>query len=341
MARYLLKAYDADNNLVDTIEATDENLESLTRTAEQEGFKVNIINVDPKSYADIFKGGLLQGLSLGTEDIIGEETDVKRQLEEAQSPLVYGAGKALGSLIPGGAAGVAGGLAGAKIGGTLGAAGGPIGALLGAAAGGGLASAAESYFSQPSDEERSVGEAAKEGGIAAALGLIPGMAVGKKLAKGAKGLIEEVAVPAARKGIMERAGVELAEQQKLYEAAVAKGKNLLKEFQQKSAKAATPDELPDLKDLTSESFKITKEYKSLMSEIQNIRNTLGAEKAKQFVIDLGFPIGAAEAMVGSIMGTAEEMYPEEGYSPPIKKKQKTGETITEKPMARGIRKGSL
>jgi hypothetical protein len=166
-----LQAFDKTGKLQDEIEVDVSQVEAFRKKAEGRGFIVQekqpisaqqtkaaetktITEIGPKSS---MVGGLLQGLSLGTEDIIGEDTEKLRLRQEAEHPYLYGGAKFIGSLVPSIAAAGAGGLAGAKLGGAIGAAGGPIGAAGGAAIGGllgaGGAGLVESYASKPTPEE--------------------------------------------------------------------------------------------------------------------------------------------------------------------------------------------
>lgn len=98
-------------------------------------------------------GGLLQGVSLGTEDVIGEGTEALRQRQEAEHPYIYGGAKFLGSLVPtislAGAGAAAGAAAGAPFGGVGAIPGAVIGGTLGGMSGAAGAGTIESYASKP------------------------------------------------------------------------------------------------------------------------------------------------------------------------------------------------
>lgn len=255
----------------------------------------------PVSAGEGFRGGLLQGLSLGAEDeIFGKEE--KRIQQEAEQQLPYTAGKAIGGMIPGAAAGAAGGLAGAlggaKIGGMIGAAGGPIGAaggaaiggLLGAAGGGALASGVESYMSQPAGE-RSLGEAGQDALISGALGLIPGAPI---VARGKK-LVGSLLAPAAKK-----VG-ELAEE-------VPKLKTLSKEAFEKAKKLGdkaldADDLLPSQRSVIhKEMLKKVIQGKKLAKQEQEILKTITTAEAAILAAEFGIPIGAVQSLVQGVIG---------------------------------------
>jgi hypothetical protein len=93
-------------------------------------------------------GGLLQGVSLGTEDLLGADKESIRLRQEAEHPYIYGASKFLGSLVPG--MGMAAG--GAALG-TASPLGPGVGTAVGGAAGAGLAGLIESYASKETPPE--------------------------------------------------------------------------------------------------------------------------------------------------------------------------------------------
>lgn len=133
------------------------------------GPDADIINQATKEVGDVgmrssLMGGILQGISLGAEDevqIFGPQTPQEKELlrkrQEAENPVTFGAGKIVGGLAPGVAAGGSGaylgGLAGGAIGGMAGGIGALPGAAIGALAGGvlgaGGAGTAESYLNKP------------------------------------------------------------------------------------------------------------------------------------------------------------------------------------------------
>lgn len=113
-------------------------------------------------------GGLTQGLSLGTADFFGEDTEALRIRQEAEHPYIYGGTKFLGSLVP--SIGLTG--AGALAGGLVG---GPPGAVIGGATMAGLSGLLESYASKPTPPEGKKLEAS-DAAMAVASGLTEGVA---------------------------------------------------------------------------------------------------------------------------------------------------------------------
>jgi hypothetical protein len=154
-------------------------------------------------YKSSLMGGLLQGISLGAEDeveILGPQSPAEKELlrkrQEAEHPVVYGIGRAIGGIIPGAMAGGSGaylgGLGGAAIGGPPGAA---IGALIGGGLGAAGAGTADSILSkdQGSEIEASdFGWGAISGGLNVA-GDIAAPAIRKIKAVGQSKLLDDVA----------------------------------------------------------------------------------------------------------------------------------------------------
>lgn len=288
-----LQAFDKSGNLQDEIEVDVSQVEAFRKKAEGRGFVVQEKNIitpekakaaESKAIAEIspkasLVGGLLQGISLGTEDVIGEDTEQLRIRQEVEHPYIYGGAKFLGSLVPSIAAAGAGGLAGAKIGGMIGAAGGPIGAAGGAAIGGllgaGGAGLVESYASKPTPEEGKSLELGDVGmGIASAGGEVAGRAlapVGRGIYRGIRGKLSPagtVAVKGATE-IAEENISKLADRLNRWQALrqrIAANKNIVSgdELLQK-----TDDELydmfdlPDAEDLISLKRALESEIKAL------------------------------------------------------------------------------
>lgn len=322
MANVILTAYDKNGNAVESKEVDSADVPRLKINAEKRGYTVEIkAKLSPQETAGLASqiqqetsprsaavGGFLQGLSLGTEDILEKDRESLRMRQKADQPVAYELSKAVGSLLPGAVAGLGGAALGGALGAGVGAAGGPIGALLGAAAGGGLASAAEEYFSQP-EAEKDIGEAAKTGGISAGLGVIPGLAIGRKLGKAGKAVKEIVEVPSVQQAptkLLERAQTELMQ-------AVEKNKKLVKELLTDPSiaaeSAATPGDFSAAiakrtakhKELLSRSA----EYKELSKKIDDIRKTIGVEKTKELLLTAGVPVGAVDVLIGSALGSLE------------------------------------
>ena len=261
----------------------------------------------PVSAGEAFRGGLLQGLSLGAEDEIFGKEDTRTQ-QEAEQQIPYTTGKAIGGIIPGAVAGTAGGLAGAlaggKIGGMIGAAGGPIGAaggaaiggLLGATGGGALASGVESYMSQPSDE-RSLSQAAGDAAISAALGLIPGAPIVSRGRKAVGSLLAPV-----KKKIAETA----EELPKIKEI----GKETWEKARELGKKTFSDDLLPGERTMINKSIleKVRKGQK-LAKEEAEILSTVTTAEAAVLAAELGIPVGAVQSLVQGVisMESPEEL----------------------------------
>jgi hypothetical protein len=123
-------------------------------------------------------GGLTQGLSLGTADFFGSDTESIRLRQEAEHPYIYGGTKFLGSLVPDiGLAGI-GALGGGLIGG-------PPGALAGGAALAAAGGLIESYASKPTPPEGKGAPSLGDIGMGVISGLTQG--VGAKAAPIARG----------------------------------------------------------------------------------------------------------------------------------------------------------
>lgn len=166
---------DGKTEYPDTID--DSEVDAMKAKAESKGFTFQISeplseqeqtavfedNQKSLGLKETFLGGITQGLTLGTADAFGEDTENLRLLQEEKNPFTYGTGKFIGSLVPSGAL-VAGG---AALGGAIG---GPPGVVGGGAAGAALSGLIESYASKPTPPE---GKGIPSGGDAA-MGLISG-----------------------------------------------------------------------------------------------------------------------------------------------------------------------
>jgi hypothetical protein len=259
MAKINVVSISPDGKTKYTSTIDDSELDAMKAKAESKGFSFRIL--DPLSPAEEARvmptveaessrkealfGGLLQGVSLGTEDILGSDTESKRLRQEAEHPYIYGAGKFIGSLVPGAAAAIGGAKAGGSAGAAIGALGGPAGAAagagIGAVAGGmlgaGTAGALESYASKETPPE---GKGLPSGSDIA-MGLISGATegigakvaplarnawraardklIGREMVKGATELAEISAEEIAKKlNIFKRARSILASNKKFAES---------------------------------------------------------------------------------------------------------------------------
>lgn len=310
MANVILKAYDSKGELIETLEADSSEAPTMKKKAESAGYKVEVTAplteeeyvsaYPPVSPGQGFRGGILQGLSLGTEDEVFGNAE-KRMQQEAEQPLPYTAGKAIGGIIPGAAAGAAGGFAGAmggaKLGGMLGAAGGPIGAaggatiggLLGAAGGGALASGIESYMSQPSGE-RSVEQAAEDAAISGALGLIPGIPIISRAKKGISSLL----APATKK--IEELAEEVPKIKVLSQKAWEEAKDIGK-------KTFADDLLPAQRSVIHKNLlQKVMEKQKLDKQEQEILKTITTAEAGVLAAEFGIPMGAIQSLVQGAIG---------------------------------------
>jgi hypothetical protein len=207
MANINLKAYNAQGELVSVMDVSDPaKAQALLKSAEDSGFRVEMTSEVAPSEA--FGTGLLQGVSAEWADEVLKRKD-ETKAAESSSPVAYGAGNIIGSLIPGALAAGAGGLAGAKLGAMAGAAGGPIGALLGGALGGGLATATATAGAAE-EGKASAGEMAASGVMDTVLGLIPAGAIAgraKKVYEKGRKLLG----PVSQKQVAETTAREIAE----------------------------------------------------------------------------------------------------------------------------------
>lgn len=179
-------------------------------------------------------GGLLQGVSLGTEDILGSDKESIRLRQEAEHPYIYGAGKFLGSLVPG--MGMAAG--GAALGTAFGGPG--VGTAVGGALGAGAAGLIESYASKETPPEGKGWPSVSD----MAMGLISGVTegVGAKVAPLARNVYRSARDKLIGKEMVKGA-TELAE---ISAEEIAKKLNIFKRIRGKIAankKLAQIDEL--------------------------------------------------------------------------------------------------
>lgn len=176
MAKINVVSISPDGKTKYTSTIDDSEVDAMKAKAESKGFAFRILGpLAPTEAAGLIPtvegessrkeslfGGLLQGVSLGTEDIVGSDTESRRLRQEAEHPYIYGTGKFIGSLIPGAAAAIGGAKIGAPTGAAIGGIlGGPPGAVTGAAVGGlggamlgaGAAGTIESYASKETPPE--------------------------------------------------------------------------------------------------------------------------------------------------------------------------------------------
>jgi len=285
------------------------DIEKFRQIAEAQGYNFRIEEplteqervtaYPPVSPGQAFRGGILQGLTLGAEDEIFGKEDTRTQ-QEAEQQIPYIAGKAIGGIVPGAVAGTAGGLAGAlggaKLGGMIGAAGGPIGAaggaavggLLGAAGGGALASGVESYMSQPSGEE-SLSKAAEDAAISGALGLIPGAPI---VARGRKA-VSSLLAPVTKK--IGEVAEEAPKVKELSRQAWEKAREL-------GAKTFSDDLLPGERKILNKSI-LEKVIagKQLQKKEAEILSAVNTAEAAVLAAELGIPIGAVQSLVQGVV----------------------------------------
>jgi hypothetical protein len=247
----------------------------------------------PVSPGQAFRGGILQGLTLGAEDEIFGKEETRTQ-QEAEKPIEYTVGKAAGSVITTGGVGALGAYGGAKLGAALGAAGGPIGAvgggLLGAGLAGGLATGIESYMSQPEEEENIPGAIA-DAATATVLGVVPGLPFVRRMGKGLKAISESAGVPAVEKTIAKLTGQiedKLLTSARATEAIKKKAEPLYKELIPAERTAIMQNLMKDIK-----------ERGSLQIAIKELQKKVGTEQAISMAVEYGIPIGVVQGILGT------------------------------------------
>lgn len=232
MAKVKFKVTDPETGESEEYITDEEKLPAKQKMAAERGVKFELVDTElspeqqtaiagkvggETSMRESFMGGIMQGVSLGSEDdvraIFGDDTETLRRRQEAEHPYVYGAGKFLGSLVPaiGGAAG------GAAAGGAVG---GPPGAVVGGLLGAGLTGAAESYASKPKAVKRGEGAlpgAGLEDVGAGALSMV-GEGVGRALAPVGRALYRGVKAKITPPGMVFKQGVEDVSDQLIAEA---------------------------------------------------------------------------------------------------------------------------
>ena len=249
MAKINVVSISPDGKTKYTSTIDDSEVDAMKAKAESKGFAFRILGpLAPTEAAGLIPtveaessrkesmvGGLLQGVSLGTEDILGSDTESKRLRQEAEHPYIYGAGKFLGSLAPG-----MGMAAGGAMLGTASPLGPGVGTAVGGALGAGAAGLIESYASKETPPEGKGWPSVSD----MAMGLISGVTegVGAKVAPLARNVYRSARDKLIGKEMVKGA-TELAE---ISAEEIAKKLNIFKRIRGKIAANKKLSQIDDL-----------------------------------------------------------------------------------------------